>query len=222
MPPPFPHHPMSNPTSASTLSSSTPGTSPPYGTPFLPMPTAGSGYPAMSPVYYPQYTAPPNFMSTPRDPLESENDFGCVPLPAPVPATNNLQDFRRPGPELPSNSSGPRSNQMYAQGQGISQGPPNGGFNQPMDPRILQHQAYQREPKNLTLSRVKAEANQAEIHMAQMKNNWNVDQQKANLEQHMMRQQRENAQKYGTAYTMLLNQQAAQVHGPNQGGRNQV
>ena len=182
--------------------------------PFVPVPSAGSGYPGMPPAYFPQFTAPPDFMNTPRDPLESENDFGCVP----VQISNNLQGFRRQGPELTSISSGPRSNQSIAQGQRMT----NGGFNQQMDPRVLQHQAYQREPKNHALSRIKSEANQAEYQMAQMKNSWNLDQQKANLEQHMMRQQRENATKFGTAYTMFLNQQAAQAQGHNQVNRNQV
>ena len=209
MPPPFPHHSHSNNTGSSS-STPTPGSSPPYGIPFVHMPPAGSGHQQMTPVYYPQYTAPPNFMSTPKDPLEAMNDFGCVP------SNQNHQDFRKPGPELLSNSSGPRSNQSYAQDPRSQTMMPSGGFNQGLDPRVYQHQAYQREPKNLALTRIKNEAGQAENQMNQMRTNWNLDQQKANLEQQMMRQQRDNAQKYAT---MFLNQQAANFHGQNQGNK---
>ena len=85
-----------------------------------------------------------------------------------------------------------------------------------MDPRVYQHQALQREPKNMALTRIKNEASNAETQMNQLKANWTLDQQKANLEQQMMRQQRENAQKYAT---MFLNQQAANFHGQNQGNK---
>ena len=45
---------------------------------------------------------------------------------------------------------------------------------QNMDPRLLQHQGFQKEPKNMQLSRVKNEASQAEIQLAQMKMNWSL------------------------------------------------
>ena len=220
MPPPFSHHGTSAPASTSSAGPSSTGTPSAYGAPYVPLPPAmfptmppsmpPTMPPAMPPVLMQQFTAPPEFMTTPRDPLEANNDFGCVPI------HQNHQDFRRPGPELQSNSSGPRSNVM-AQGQ---RNPPDmmmASYDPTLDPRINQHQAYQREPKNHALSRIKTEASQAELQMAQMKANWTMDHQKVQLDQQMRRQQMENAQKYAQ---MFLNKQATNLHGPNQQNMN--